>query len=266
MVKINGKYNSTGGFDFIPGATYVGDSRMLGLAIFLDQYNSSRVMLRFKDHKIRKIDYREFSRAVSFLEAFSAGEASSYESPDPNPLRISVVMFENSRILMRWDDSSTVLLPLEFFQTLNVLVAIRKKMESIVYKNLERNALLNRNSFLEQFKNWSGLFVFVLLSVLDVLLLLCLFIWPDLHLHWLALTLTLAFWLLVLKPDWSDKIWPAIQAYLDEEFLTDLSNLHFPKRSVEIFLILLTLAFLYFFFGSDAANMILKYYKASPLP
>ncbi|EKD82866.1 MAG: hypothetical protein ACD_39C01039G0002 [uncultured bacterium] len=266
MVKIHGKLNSPGGLDFIPGAIYVGDSRMLGLAIFVDQTDSSQVLLRFNNQKTRKVDYKEFLRAVHFLEAFSLGEAESYESPDPNPIKISIVVLESARILLHWEESTTAFFPLEFFQTLNVLVAIRKKMESVVRKNLERKARLDEGSFFGQLRNWGGLIVFLLLTVVDLLLLICLIIWPHLYLHWVSLTLGLAFWLLVLKPVWAGRVWPTIRAYLDEEFLTDLSNLHFPKRSVEIFLILLILTFIYFFFGSDAANIIFKYYKGSSLP
>jgi len=266
MVKIHGKYNSPGGFDFIPGTTYVGDSRMLGLAIFVDQADPSQVLLRFNDQKARKVHYKEFLRAVNFLEAFSSGEAENYESPNPDPLKLSIVVLEDSRILLHWEDSTTAFFPLEFFQTLNVLVAIRKKMEAVVHRDMERKARLAEGSFIEQFKNWGGLIVFILLLALDLLLLICLIIWPHFFLHWLGLTLGLAFWLLVLKPVWAGRVWPTIRMYLDDELITDLSNLHFPKRSVEIFLVLLILTFIYFFFGSDAANIIFKNYKSSSLP
>ncbi|PKL43081.1 MAG: hypothetical protein CVV41_11800 [Candidatus Riflebacteria bacterium HGW-Riflebacteria-1] len=266
MVKVHGKNNSPGGFDFIPGATYVGDSRVLGLAIFVDQSDPSQILLRFDEQRPRRVNYKEFLRAVNFLEAFSSGEAQAYESPDPNPLKLSIVILESSRILLHWEESTTALFPLEFFQTLNILVAIRKKMEVIVRRELDRKARLAEGTFVEQFKNWGGLIVFIMLSALDLLMLICLVIWPQFFLHWLALTLGLAFWILVIKPAWAGRVWPTIQIYLDDELITDLSNLHFPKRSVEIFLILLILTFIYFFFGSDAANLIFKHYKGSSLP
>ncbi|MBU1105748.1 MAG: hypothetical protein KKB51_03685 [Candidatus Riflebacteria bacterium] len=266
MVKIDGKCALPGGFDFIPGATYVGDSRALGLAVFLDQDDSSRVLLRFRNQKTRRVDYREFSRVVSFIENFSSGENTIYESPSPNPLKISIVLLENSRILLRLEDSSTVLLSLEFFQTLNILVAINKKMEAIVHRNLERKAFLQAGSLSEQFKNWGGLLTFSLLAVLDFLLLISLLIWPDLYIHWLVMTLFLAFWLLIFKPAWSPSILPAIKGYLDDGLLADLSEIRFPRRGVEIFLIILVLAAFYFFFGNDAANFITKHYRGSSLP
>lgn len=266
MVKVHGKYNSPGGFDFIPGATYVGDSRVIGLAVFVDQADPSQVLVRFNEQQPRRVNYKEFLRAVNFLEAFSSGEATSYESPDRNPLKLSIAVLESSRIMLHWEDSTTVLFPLEFFQTLNVLVAIRKKMETIVRRELDRKARLAEGTFVEQFKNWGGLIVFMMLAALDLLMLICLVIWPQFFLHWLGLTLGLVFWMLILKPAWADRVWPTIRMYLDDELITDLSNLHFPKKSVEIFLILLILTFIYFFFGSDAANIIFKNFKGSSLP
>ena len=64
MVKIHGKYNRPGSFDFIPGATYVGDSRVIGLAVFVDQTDPSQILLRFNEQQPRRVNYKEFLRTV----------------------------------------------------------------------------------------------------------------------------------------------------------------------------------------------------------
>lgn len=265
MVKVYEKYNKPGGIVFFPGETYIGDSRALGLAVFLDHGYSTKVLLRFKDQKLKTIEFNEFYRAVEYIEAFSTGQIASYESPDPEPTRISMVLLENSRILLRWEESSTVLLPLDFFQTLNVLLAIRKKLGSIVRQRLERKALLQDNGLMETLKKWGGLLVFAALAVLNLFLLVGFFIWPHLFIHWLALTVFMALWLLV-KPQWAGRVIPNTLLYLNEGLLTDLANLHFPKKSAEIFIILITIISFYLYFGSEAANFILNFYKGSSLP
>lgn len=265
MVKVYEKYNKPGGIVFFPGETYIGDSRALGLAIFLDHGYSSKVLLRFKDHKLRTLEFNEFYRAVEYIEAFSTGQSASYESPDPNPTKISMVLLENSRILLRWEESSTVLLPQDFFQTLNLLLAIRKKLGSIIRQRRERKARLQDHGLMETMKKWGGVLVFAALTILNLFLLGGFFIWPHLFIHWLALTVFMALWLLV-KPEWAGRIIPSSLLYLNEGLLTDLSNLHFPKKSAEIFLILIILISFYVYFGSEAANFVLSFYKGPSLP
>jgi len=266
MVKVHGKFNRPGAFDFISGATYVGDSRMLGLAVFLDQADPSQVLLRIKDHPVRRVNYREFARVIDFLETFAAGEAVAYSSPDPDPIKISVVLLENDRVLLRLEETSTVLLPVEFFQALNVLVAIRKKLEITAHKQIDRKARLDETSLLVQLNNWKGLIVFAILSAVDFSLLVSMFFRPELTLHWLLLTLILAFWLLVIRPAWSSRFLSRVRAYINEDLLNDLSFLHFPRRSVEIFLIIMTLVIFYFIFGSDIAHFIMRYHRKTRMP
>ncbi|PKL51370.1 MAG: hypothetical protein CVV42_00540 [Candidatus Riflebacteria bacterium HGW-Riflebacteria-2] len=266
MVKIHGKFNRPGAFDFIAGATYVGDSRMLGLAVFLDQTDPSQILLRIKERPVRRVDYREFARLIDFLETFAAGEAYLYSSPDPDPLKASVVLLENNRILLRLEGTSTVLLPVEFFQALNILVAIRKKLEVKTQKEIERKTRLDETSLLVQINNWRGLIVFALLAAVDFSLLVSIFFRPELTLYWLTLTLFLGFWLFVLRPAWSERLTSKVRSYINEDLLNDLSFLHFPRRSVEIFLIILTLVIFYFVFGSDMAHFIMRYYRKSRMP
>jgi hypothetical protein len=266
MVKVHGRFNRPGAFDFVSGATYVGDSRMLGVAVFLDQADPSQVLLRIKDHPVRKVDYREFARVVDFLETFAAGEGNAYSSPDPEPLKVSIVLLENNRVLLRLEETSTVLLPVEFFQALNVLVAIRKKLEITAQKQIDRKARLDETSIMVQLYNWRGLIVFAILAAIDFSLLVSMFFRPELTLHWMLLTLFLVFWLIVLRPTWSSRFLSRVRAYINEDLLNDLSFLHFPRRSVEIFLIIMTLVIFYFVFGSDLAHFIMRYYRKSRLP
>ncbi|KAF1079598.1 MAG: hypothetical protein GQF41_4156 [Candidatus Rifleibacterium amylolyticum] len=266
MVKIHGKFNRPGAFDFISGATYVGDSRMLGVAVFLDQADPSQVILRIKDHPIRRVDYREFARVIDYLETFATGENNAYSSPDPDPIKVSIVLLENNRVLLRLEETSTVLLPVEFFQALNVLVAIRKKLEITAHKQIDRKARLDEASLIVQINNWRGLIVFAILAAVDFSLLISMFFRPELTLHWLLLTLFLGFWLLVLRPAWSSQFIAKIRAYVNEDLLNDLSFLHFPRRSIEIFLIILTLVIFYFVFGSDMVHFIIRYYRKTRMP
>ncbi len=266
MVKVHGKFNRPGAFDFISGATYVGVSRMLGLAVFLDQADPSQVLLRIKDHPVRRVDYREFARVVDFLETFATGEVGSYSSPDPHPIKVSIVLLENNRVLLRLEESSTILLPVEFFQALNVLVAIRKKLEITACRQMDRKARLDETSLMAQLSNWKGLIAFAILTAVDFSLLVSMFFRPELTSHWLLLTAFLALWLFVLRPSWSAQFMTKVRAYINEDLLNDLSFLHFPRRSVEIFLIILTLVIFYFIFGSDIAHFIMRYYRKTRMP
>lgn len=266
MVKIAGKCNKPGGINFIPGATYVGDSRILGLVIFLEQGHSSTVLLSFNDRKPLKIDYLEFARSVDFLEAFSKGTAESYESPESNALKISLVMLDSNRVLLRWDNLSFMLLPLEFFQALNVLVAIRKKLKSLVQRRLERKKLLQQNSLSELLSNWGGLALFAILLAIDLLLLISLFMFSTYLPHFIALTIFMTLWLLIQRPQWSQNLGPFLREYMDERLLNDLANIHWPRRMIEIIVIMLIISIFYALFGSEAANFIIKYYKGNQLP
>ncbi len=266
MVKISGPQNRPGAFDFISGATYVGDSRVINLAVFLDQSNPSQVFLRTGNHKVKKIDFREFARVVNYLAAFAANQAETYTSPDPNSIKASVVLLEGHRILLRLEESSTVLYPVDFFQVLNVLVAIRKKLDALVRKSIDRNARLEETSLAGQLRDWGGLITFALLAALDFSLFVSLFFRPEIFLHWFALTLFLVLWPRVLKPAWAYRLWPNLRAYINEDLLNDLSNLHFPRRGVEMFLIITTVIVLYILFGSDFAHFIMRHYQRNPLP
>lgn len=261
MVKISGPQNRPSAFDFISGATYVGDSRVINLAVFLKQSDPSRVLLRTGSLEIKEVDYREFARVVKYLEIFAVSQNETYISPDPNPLRVSVVLLEGSRILLRLEKSSTVLLPVDFFQVLNVLVAIRKKMESLAHKAIDRKTRLDESSVARQLYDWGGLISFALLAAFDFSLFVSLFFRPELYLHWIALTLFLILWPRILKPSWASRLWPNLRAYVNEDMLNDLSNLHFPRRGVEIFLIITTVIFFYILFGSDFAHFIMRHYQ-----
>lgn len=266
MVKISGKYNKPGGLNFIPGATYVGDSRVLGVSIFLEHGNSTNLLLNFNEKKPVKVNYLEFARSIDFLEAFSRGTADSYESPHSTALKISVVMLESNRILLRWQNSSVLLLPLEFFEALNVLTAIKKKAIVMVRRRIERQALLDQHSLIGTLKNWGGLGIFLFLLAMNLLFLLSLVLFPEFIMHWLALTIFLMLWLIVGRPEWSDKIVPVIVDYLNDDLLNDLANIHFPKRSTEVFLIILLLIFFYLVFGGEALNFVTNFYQHSKIP
>lgn len=261
MVKINGVDNIPGGFVTIPGATYVGDSKILGLTIFLDGAYSSKVLLKFIGQKPVKIEYQEFVRTIGFLEAFKTGAARHYDSSRPKSSKISVVLLESSRVHLHWENASIVLFPLEFMQALDVLVAIRRKMTTMVERRAELKALLANGGFLEFLKTWGILLIFLLLVVFDFLFFISLFTWPQYYGYWIGLTVFLSVWFLYCRPSWADRFMPAIRDYFDEGFLGDLSAATFPRKSFGLGILLIILLILYAYFGSRVVNFLLSVFN-----
>lgn len=256
MVKVAGPKNVPGGFITLPGATYVGDSKILRLAIFLEGSYSSRVLLKFANQGPVKIDYHEFVRVVDFLEDFRTGVSQQYDSSQPNSSNVSVVLLESGRVLFRWGKASIVIFPLEFLQALNVLLAIKKRMKSMIRRRAELKAAHANGSLLAMMRTWGFLAAFVALIVFDLLLLISLFAWPQFFVHWLVLTIALALCQLFFKPDWLNRVLPAIRDYLSEGLLLDLTNLTFPRKSFGLVVLLVLMILFYFYFGGRVVSFL----------
>ncbi len=265
MVKIHG-FNEPPAPTFQVGASYVGDSRALGLLIQADYGYPAIFLLTFGNRRPIKIGYEEFARCVDFLESFGSGENSRFDLPEPNPTKLSILMLENSRIFLRWGNTSKVFLPLEFFQTLNLLIALRKKMHAMAKRLEERKMVAPEFSLIDTFRLWGDIIAFITLSFVAMFNFVGQFIWPHLFYYWLFLTIFLGLWLLILQPPWAANFLPAVRSYVNENLLSDLAEIHFPRRSVEIVLIIIIVLTLYLIFGTDAANFIFSIRSKTALP
>lgn len=265
MVKIPGRFNSPADRNFIPGATYVGDSRLIGLGIFHDQTDHSDVLLRFDGQKPTYLSFSEFSRIVEYLEDFSNGKAGS-EMPEPNPMKVSAVLLESSRVHLRWNTSSTALFPLEFFQVLNVLLSAKKRLESMIRRKKEKQAALNSFSFMAQMRSWGSLTVFLLLSALNITMFIGFIFQHNWFAHWLILTICMGIWMIFFTPEWTGKIGPVLKEYINEKFFYELTFVQFPKRAAEIFLAVFICLALYALIGSGAAETIIDFYRRNAHP
>jgi len=265
MVKIPGRFDSPADRNFIPGATYVGDSRLIGLGIFHDQSDYSDVLLRFDGQKPTFMTFKDFGRIVEYLEDFSTGKAGS-EMLEPNPMKVSAVLLESSRVHLRWNNSSSVLFPLEFFQVLNVLIASKKRLEKMIRRKHEKQIALGRGSLLQYMRSWGSLGIFMFLSILNLAMLVGLALQYKWFWHWLSLTLSMSIWLIFFTPEWTSKIGPMTREYFNEKFFYELTFVQFPRRAAEIFLAVFICLALYALIGSGAAETIIDFYRRNARP
>jgi len=265
MVKIPGRFSSPADRNFVPGATYVGDSRLIGLGIFLDQSDSSDVLLRFDNQKPVFVSFKEFSRIVEYFEQFSTGLANN-EMTEPNPMRVSAVLLESSRVHLRWNNSSSVLFPLQFFQVLNILISARSRLETMIRKKKEKHAALREGGFILYMRTWGSLTIYLLLSIFDLILFTGLLFQRSWFSQWLILTLFLGVWMIFFRPDWSTKIGPALNEYLNSSFLSDLIFLNFKRKAAGIFIIVLTCLAVYALLSGGIVEFIINYYRRKAQP
>mgnify|MGYP007050456459 CR=1 FL=1 len=265
MVKISGASTSgvPGGFISMPGATYVGDSKLLGLWIFLDDVAISQVLLKFADKKPVRISFKEFSRVVSFLKDFSRGNSYQFESLAPDSTKISIALLESNRVMLHWEEARIVLLPLDFMLALNVLFAIEKKLEKMIQRRNERKQLLRQGNLLEFLYQWSGFLVYAFLAMVDFGLLVAVFFHSQLVTPLLGLTIFLGVWLFIFQPEWSFRLVPAIKSYLNEELLADISHLKSSQKNVGIVIMLILLLVFYIYFGWEFVSMVISFFKGS---
>lgn len=264
MVKIGGSGRSVpGGFVSLPGATYVGDSKFLDLAIFLDGTYSSKVLLKFSTKKPVKIEFCEFERVVDFLEGFSHGETGQYDSSVPGSTRISVAYLESNRVALHWEDTHAVLFPLDFMLVLNVLQSTRKKMKTMILRRTEKRKLMGGDAFLESLRPWWGMIVFLLLLLVDIVMLVGIFFRPAFFWSFSGLTVFLTSWLLFLRPDWGPRLLPMAWSYLNEGLLADLSNLKSSQKNLGIVLALLVLIGFYIYFGWEFFSLVVSFFKGN---
>lgn len=265
MVKVSGTSTSgiPGGFISLPGATYVGDSKLLGLSIFLEGTCSTAVMLKFADKKPVKIEFAEFSRIIGYLKDFSQGNAGKYDNSGPGSANISAVLLESNRVLLQWEEAKIVLLPLDFMLALNVLRAIEKKLDKMILRRKERRTLLKQDEILENLRPWWGFLVFAFLAFIDLGLMFGIFFRPGLFFWFATLTLGLALWLLLLRPEWSFRVVPAMRSYLNERFLGDLSSLKSSQKNLGIVIFLILLLVFYVYFGWEFISMVISFFKGN---
>lgn len=265
MVKVSGVSTSNvpGGFISLPGATYVADSKLLGIAIFLEGDFSAKVLLKTSEQRPIRIDFEEFSRIVDHFTTFSRGELADSDPVDFGELTVGIVLLESNRVMIHFGDSRITLVPLDFMLALNVLQATRKKLEKMIARRNERRALLRQDDLLEKLKNWWGLLVFAILALLDLYFLVGIFFRPHLFKSFIVLTIVLAFWLLVLRPEWADRAGPALYGYFNENFLSDLAGLKSSQKTVWAAILLVLLVAFYIYFGWEFFSIIVSFFKGN---
>lgn len=265
MVKVSGVSTSgvPGGFVSMPGATYVGDSKLLGLSIFLDGSLSSTVLIKFAEHKPHKYEFSEFSKVIDYFKDFSQGNSCQYESSTPDSANVSIVLLESNRVMVHWEESRITLLPLDFMLVLNVLQAIEKKLKKMIARRNERRALLKQDDILENLRPWWGFIIFAFLTFIDFGLMIGIFYRPELFYSFTVLTLILAVWLLFLRPEWSFRVIPALQSYFNERFLGDLSSLKSSQKNLGIVICLILLLVFYIYFGWEFISMVISFFKGN---
>jgi len=256
----------------ITHTTYLGHSQMLGAAVFLDRVMPPQILFRFNGCRPQKIPWQHYDELVAKLKDFDEkisealiGHSAALTTPEL-PCDVSVVFLESRRIRLRWQQQNLVLTPAEFTQAVQVLEATHTKARPIVRRMVEKAELLKESGFFTALTNWGGFALFMLLAAFDMLLLVSMLFQPALYLPWTALSIFLALWLLLLRPDWSHKVLPALLDYVNEQFLADLANLRLPRKSIEFFLIIFMGIVYMLCFGGEAAKYIFEFYKGVYMP
>jgi hypothetical protein len=246
----------------ITHTTYLGHSQMIEAAVFLDRVMPPQVLFRFNGEKPQKILWSDYESIVTGLAAFDKKVAEAIASRLPTvkaselPAGVSAVFLESGRVRLRWQQRNLVLTPKDFSQAVQVLNSTLAKAKPIVRRMLEKAELLKNPTFFTALTSWGGFALFILLAMVDGLLLVSMLFQTALFFPWSVLTTFLAAWLLLLRPEWSYKVLPALLDYLNEQFLADLANLRLPRKSVEFFLIIFMGIIYLLCFGSEAAKHI----------
>ena len=265
MVKIGGNSTSRipGGFISLPGATYVADSKLLGLGIFLEGDFSSRILLRFDDYKPVKIEFVEFSRVVDYLEGFSRGNHEAYDSSHPGSTSLSAVLLESDRVMLQWEEARVAIFPHEFMLILNVLKAARNKLKTMIQRREERRKLLRQDALIENLRqNWDAV-LFALIALLDLSLLVGMFFRPGFVGSFGVITLVLVLWAVVLRPAWLFRFLPMVWEYLNEGLLADISNLKSSQKHLGIAIAMIMLLVFYIYFGWEFISMVVSFFKGT---
>ncbi|MEW6708672.1 MAG: hypothetical protein AB1403_02525 [Candidatus Riflebacteria bacterium] len=251
----------------VPGATYIGDSEILGAAFFIDTDAPPTILVRFGSQKPEKIAWNDFVELVRCFKFFRQKVSQVLREKTGSLPRmivndkISLSLLETRRIKLNWNGHPSVFSHLQMDLVTGVLGGCYVKARPLVDRILEKQRLLAKPGWLETARQYSGFIMFLVLSVINMFFFAGMFFQPLLFKPWIVITLFQLFWLLLFRPGWTYRLLPVFWDYLNEQFLADLSNLRLPRKSIEFFIIIIMGMVYLLCFGSEAANYIFDFYR-----